>query len=208
MSITISAANIIVYDYRANTLYHNSAKSNLSTTSVTPWAGYETMNYVTCVQFTTTKIASSVTLSVRSSSSGGTNDDSSNRVYLKYKLLDTDNTSYHNAGASTASDGRFQWNGTDYGVNTITITRTIPAGTHYLYIWTGGSTSTVLNYGAFRFLATGTYATSLTMEELVGAVRISNGSSFDVYTVWIDNGTSWVQYIPYIDNGSSWDPCG
>ena len=40
----------------------------------------------------------------------------------------------------------------------------------------------------------------------VGSVRIYNGSTFDIYSIYVcgqDN--SWGLYVPYIYNGSSWD---
>lgn len=204
-TITVNAGTLIVSDYQNGTPWKNTSLDPLSSGNWTVWAGYETRNYVTRIQFSTAKIASSVTFKIRSGSNGGVNSGS---VVLKYKLLDTDNTSYQNAGTSTAYDGTFTWASTAYSGNTITITRTIPAGTHYLYIWTGNSSATTLNYGSFACYASGDYTTVVTYVELVGAVRIDNGSSFDVYTIWIDNGSSWSQYLPYIDNGSSWDIYG
>lgn len=204
-TITVNAGTLIVCEYQNGTLNKNTNLDPLSSGNWTLWAGYETKNYVTRIQLSTAKIASSITFHLRSGPDGGVNTGS---VVMKYKLLDSENTSYNNANTSTAYDGTITWSSTDYSQNTITVTRTIPAGTHYLYIWTGNSSATELNYGSFRFFASGDYTTVVTYVELIGAVRIDNGSNFDVYTVWIDNGTSWVQYIPYVDNGTTWDMCG
>ena len=40
----------------------------------------------------------------------------------------------------------------------------------------------------------------------VGSVRIYNGSTFDIYSIYVrGKAQSWDLYVPYIYNGSSWD---
>lgn len=142
-----NAINLQFADWRNGAAYHELAEVPSGTESV--WAGYESMNYVTLFVFTTTAPTTGISLAYVGGANGGTND-SSGSVLLKYRLLDAADSSYQNANASSTADGSFTWG---QGSQTVSITKTLAAGTHYLYIWSGRADN-YLNYGSFSVSTT------------------------------------------------------
>lgn len=163
--------------------------------------GYNSQNWVSVIEFTTTSMASSLTLKLT--------NDNTRGAYRKvnYVILDAEDSSYLNATYTKTHDGTITMNTYDYTPSTFTLTLSKPlkAGTHYLYLWTSMSTD---YHCYFEFCHNGNGKVTITYEELQGAIYIDNGSSFDAYQVYVDNGSSWDLYLPYIDDGSSWNLCG
>lgn len=164
-------------------------------------AGYTGENYVMVIKFELPTAAKSITFNLCNGSPAYYD------AILQYKVTNTEDYTLLNAGYSTVGDGNFTVSKNVNTINTLTINRSLSAGVHYLYLWTGrteGTGSEGHNYMHFKWFGN----TSALYDESSALVYIDNGSSFDACEIWIDNGTGWDQYVAYIDNGSSWDECG
>lgn len=197
---TLSATAISMKDYQNGTV-------NLDWKDISGGGGYTFTagtsgnNWVTVIRFTLEKACSSITFGLCTGSS-----TSASAASLNYKITDAEDSTLTNATASTAAEGSFTANSNyAYSRTTLTVNRTLSAGTHYLYIWTA-STSTY-NYWKIYGYGTGTYAVKITYEEIQGLVYVDDGTSWGTYEVYIDDGTSWVQCVPYVDDGSDWVMC-
>ena len=195
MALTATIASIVQYSTEDGSTT-TKTKTITSTGTVIAGYGYGDTNYVLCVGFTLDKPASAITLSLTSGNIRGAS------TKLNYKILDAIDTSYHNATYTADSDGTVTVHTANYTPKTFELSHTLGAGTHYLYLWTSMATSTNC-YS--QICHNGNGKIKITYEELQGAVRIGNGSSFDAYQVYIGNGTSYDMYIPYIGNGTSWE---
>lgn len=172
-----NAIDLQFADWRNGAAYHALAEVPSGTETV--WAGYETMNYVTLFVFTTTAPTTGVTLAYYGGSNGGTND-SSGDVILNYRLLDAASSDYENANASSTADGSFTWR---QGSQTVSITQTLSAGTHYLYIWSGRANS-YLNYGSFTVSTTNLSITYTGAASYKFTASVSTGitGTFTIYS--------------------------
>ena len=169
-----NATNIQVGNWRNGAVY-NALKDLADYGSgggSTLWAGYETMNYVLLVKFSTDSPATGISLGITSGANGGTNDYSGS-VILRYRLLNGADPGYQNPTSSATYDGTCTWVSGNYNRNTISISKAIPAGDHYLYLWTGRANG-YLNYGSFRVGTDATYGTTLTYTPAVSYTLTRN----------------------------------
>lgn len=168
---------------------------------------YSEKNWVLCLKFVLPTAAQSLTFNFVNShdTTSGLNPT------MRYKITTAEDSSLVNATSDTTGDGTFKITSGVYNVSTITMTKTLSAGTYYIYIWTDKSTSYPNNWMCIRWFSNEhetVVGTTISYEELASCIYIDNGSGFDAYEIWIDNGTKWEQYAAYIDNGSGWDECG
>jgi hypothetical protein len=188
--------------------YHNGSilQSWVDTSAqMSMWAGHANgKNYVLCFKFTLPTAAKSLTFNFCN-----TDQSSGLTTEMKYKITSSEDSSLINATSDTAGDGVFELNWGAWTPTTVTINRSLPSGTHYMYIWTNLSSSYDYNWSCIRWYPTSTgYGFSASYEKMASCIYIDNGSGFEAYEIWIDNGTKWEQYAAYIDNGSGWDECG
>lgn len=162
---------------------------------------YNGNNWVLCIRFTAPTPVSALVLHFCTHGSSANNIDTVMRYAFSSKEADA---AYVNATSATPGEGTITIEGGQHTVTDKTIKKTLSAGTHYLYIWTNKSTSSANNYQRIRWYSGGDYNSYVQYEELQGAVRIGDGSSYGTYQVNIGNGTSYDLYIPYIGNGTSW----
>ena len=195
-------ASIYAKNYRDGTQYYDWATTDdgLKMTAGYKWSD---SNWVMCIKFTLPTAAKSITLSFCNATGGITKNQA-----MRYKFTTSEDSSLVNATSNVAGEGTFTINPGDYVRTTVTIKKTMTAGTHYMYIWTDNSSVTynVMNTRWFgNSDGNGFYGS---YEELEGCVNIDNGVSIDAYECYIDNGSNWDKHTPYIDNGTSWDMCG
>lgn len=160
------------------------------------WADY---NCVICIRFTLPTPAKSITLSF-CNASGGTKIDQN----LRYKFTQEEDMSLNNADSNVPGDGDFTLKCGDWVRNTVTIQKILPAGTHYLYIWTNNS-SELFNVMWIPWLSTGNYRFIGTFEELTGLDWIKDGGVFKPYHEAIKTGGEWKIYAPYVFKQGKWN---
>jgi hypothetical protein len=160
-------------------------------------------NYVTVFRFVLPQTVSSIDFSACLYKEGTWENSE-----LKYKIVSTaEDESLNNAGFDMDADGIYTLTTfTDWQRVEFTVAKVVPAGITYLYLWTNKEAGTRNTIGLRLYGSDTTpYETSITYEEVNGAIYIDNGIEFEMYQIYIDNGTGWDLYIPYIDNGTSWD---
>lgn len=160
-------------------------------------------NYVMCLRFEISKPMKSITLNFNNAYDVG------KLPTFNYKFTTAEDSSLENAKADTSGEGTITANNkVQYGTNVFVIEKTLPAGTHYLYIWTAvwDNNSNTYNYLGVRFYG-GNYGSSAFYEEMLSLVYIANGSEVVAYEAYIDNGTGWDLFGANEDNGTSWDTC-
>ena len=144
-------------------------------------AGYQwaNSNYVMCLRFDLPTPAKSITLSFCNNPGGKGVDQN-----LRYKIVSEEDAALVNATSEVPGDGSFTITKGDWVRNTITIDKTLMAGTHYLYIWTNdsGNTGNAMwiiweGDGAYNFI--GTY------EELEGCLPIKDSVGVRPYHAYV-----------------------
>lgn len=166
----------------------------------------EGLNWVTVFRFVTPSRAKNVKLSFCISSSA-----TSSGASIRYKLVSgAEDSSLINADSSTSADGTYTMATSFSNLDRvdITISKNIPTGVHYLYLWTNEAIGTHNSIGIiYNAYTTDTTYTYVTYEEGgSGAVPIFNGSSIDPHDSGIFNGTGWDLCDPYIFDGTDWVP--
>lgn len=202
-----TATNIQVTDFHNGTRYVSWTAANGGHTLA---AGYgynyngNPQNWVTEIQFTLTAACTKLYFSFFSKTQRSTPAGP-----LRYKIITTkDSSTYTNAtSATTGQDGTFTMSEYDYTETTFNLTKTLSAGTYYMYIWTSKATSTAC---FSEFNSYSNYPISITYDASAStnAVYIGNGSTWDAYAVYIGNGSGWDQYKAYYGSGSAWVECG
>lgn len=92
------------------------------------------------------------------------------------------------------------WNGSSY-YGEVVIEGSFPANTD-LYIYVHNNNAAQKNlYGLY---SSSWYSKVTEGYELEGAVRIGDGSEFNMHLVNIGNGESFDMYMPYIGDGTNW----
>ena len=124
-----------------------------------------------------------------------------------YKVLTTDDSSYHNAlGDTHAYDGNVIFNGDSRGKTTLTLEGDFKNNTNYYIFFFGRTKSGNNNYRWITINVTGNYAISIpTVVEKVGVVNIYVNGEWKQATPYVYNG-GWQQATPYIYNGG-WQIC-
>lgn len=176
------------------------------------YAGYGTTSkerHVTLYTCHTDEHLSQITFGIYQAGIVGT----SSSTFLGIYVTPEQNSDYLTSSTGGDTKLRFNYTCTDDGTPTSgtsnwavgTVTKTISAGTFYVYVvpYSGTSSNTTSTF--YSNSAAANVKPTLTGVEVQGCVYIDNGSSWDAYQVYIDNGSSWDLYMPYIDNGSSWD---
>lgn len=199
-------------DYKNGSPNHTEWKSLEDRVTMPVGYKYSDSNWVTVFKFNLPTAAKSITFTFYC----GDYTPNFNAI-LNYKFTTSEDENLLNSIATisgavaTSGDGSFELKGKSSGQSlvksTVTIEKKLSAGTYYMYMWTGRTSSYPYNYYMFR-IYNDEWGISATYEKVDAVVYIDNGTGFDAYEIWIDNGIEWEQYIPYIDNGSDWDECG
>lgn len=154
-----NATNIYVKDFQNGQTYKD--WTALSSDAWTAYAGYGygSNNWVTAIKFRVSAPATSVSFSwIAWSSEGGYRD-------LKYKITESESSTYNNATSSTAGDGTFTAVSGQYERTTLNVTKALKPGVDYvLYLWTNRSTS-YESYTSIRVWNASTYPLTVTYTE-------------------------------------------
>lgn len=178
------------------------------------YAGYNSstkQRHVTLYTCKTDKPLSQITFTIRNA---GTDSTGANK-YLGIFVTPSKISEYLTSSAGGDTKLRFDYtctndgtpvNGTS-GAATGIVTKSIPAGTFYIYVvpYSGTSTTTT---STFYSNSSSTSKPTISGAEVTGCVYIDNGSKFEAYQCYVDNGSGWDLCLPYVDNGSGWDLCG
>ena len=178
------------------------------------YAGYNSstkQRHVTLYTCKTDQPLSQITFTIRNAGTDGTGANK----YLGIFVTPSKISEYLTSSTGGDTKLRFDYTCTDDGstVNgtsnaaTGIVTKSIPAGTFYIYVvpYSGTSTTTT---STFFSNSSSTSKPSVSGVEVSGCVYIDNGSKFEAYQCYIDNGSGWDLCLPHIDNGSGWDLCG
>ena len=179
-----------------------SAKLNLAAGYKWNADGNNAGNWVMCLKITIPTAAKSISLSFCNETNGITVKQN-----LRYKFTKSEDDSLVNATSDVPGDGSFTINPGGFVRTTVTIEKILPAGTHYMYIWTDDS-SVTSNVMWIRWYESGNYNFYGSYEETECYVYIGNGTGWDPYELYIGNGTGWDLYEVYVGNGTGWDACG
>ena len=202
--------SIYAKSYRDGKVY---SKDEWLTTAarVTMYAGriWSNSNWVLCLKITIPKPAKSLTLSFCQAEGGPYSGDASvskKKAKLRYKFTDTEESSLLNATSDIPGDGSFELNLGNYVRTTVTIDKTLAAGTHYMYIWEDESD---LDYNVlYTRWYDGNYGFYGSYEELVGASRMKDANGVNLYHAYIKTDNGAKMYAPYVFNGSTWVAMG
>lgn len=189
---TLSATDIYVGDFQNGEEYVE--MTPLTSSSWTPIAGgkWSSSDWVTVIKFTIASACISFTLGMTSRTTN------SYAASIKYKVTSAEDTSLQSATYTTDGDGSFIVSPGNWVRTTVTFAKKLSAGTHYLYLWGGKSTTDYpYNYYGFYAGSTTDYALTITYDE-AATVNVP------CYQMYIDNGTEWVPVIPLLDLGDSW----
>ena len=194
--MAVSATDIQICEYKSGAVHQAWFKRTANKTVFAGY-GYDSANWVTVIKFTLEKPSKSVSFKLwRGNTVGG-------QRKLNYKIFSSENSAYNNANYKAESDGTVTIASTNYTAVTLKVEKTLPSGTHYLYLWTSMSTSNQC-YSELCNDANGRF--TVTYEELDATVRIDSGTAIGAYMARIEDGTAFGTYMAYIEDGKNWYP--
>ena len=158
-TVTANATDIYVGDFQNGEEYVK--MTPLTSSSWTPVVGgkWSSSDWVTVIKFTIASACTSFTLSMCSKSTN------SYAASIKYKVTSAEDTSLQSATYMTDGDGSFTVSTGNWVRTTATIEKSLQAGTHYLYLWSGRDTaSSPSNYYTFNAASGGEYGLTITYD--------------------------------------------